>query len=78
MHLCRNPEPENVVAISEPEDCDQDISQEIDQIDRFIERRNAIRNGLKWMQNEVLEAFEFYKDSNNYQVSFISCYYFSS
>lgn len=68
MHLCRNPEPENVEAVSEPEDCDPDISKEIDRIERFIERRNAIRNGMKWMQSEALEAFEFYKDSISYQV----------
>ncbi|CAL4905068.1 unnamed protein product [Urochloa decumbens] len=63
----RNPEPENVAATSEPEDCDPDISEEIDRIDRFIERRHAIRNGMKWMQSEVLEAFEFYKETNSYQ-----------
>ncbi|CAL4890930.1 unnamed protein product [Urochloa decumbens] len=63
----RNPEPENVAATSEPEDCDPDISEEIDRIDRFIERWHAIRNGMKWMQSEVLEAFEFYKETNSYQ-----------
>ncbi|CAN6357068.1 unnamed protein product [Urochloa humidicola] len=63
----RNPEPEIVVATSEPEDCDPDISEEIDRLERFLERRNTIRNGMKRMQNEALEAFEFYKASKSYQ-----------
>ncbi|KAL6847197.1 hypothetical protein ACP4OV_023050 [Aristida adscensionis] len=58
---------DEVVASLSPGGCDTVISEAADRMDRLLAEKQAIRNGMKWMQTEVLEAFEFYKASSGYQ-----------
>jgi hypothetical protein len=52
----------------EPGICDPAILQEAAHFDRIVAEKELIKNGMKWMESEVLQAFEFYKESNCYQV----------
>lgn len=40
------------------------VLEAVDRFERIMEKKETIRNGMKWMENEVLQAFE----SAGYQV----------
>ncbi|TVU49027.1 hypothetical protein EJB05_00318, partial [Eragrostis curvula] len=41
--------------------CDPAISELADRFEEIVAKKEAIKNGMKWMESEVLQAFETYK-----------------
>jgi hypothetical protein len=52
----------------EPGTSDPAILQEADRLERIEAEKESIKNGMKWMESEVLQAFEIYKGASCYQV----------
>ncbi|CAN6335064.1 unnamed protein product [Urochloa humidicola] len=57
---------EEIVASLEPKGCDPAILEEADRFERILAEKELVENGMKWMENEVLQAFKIYEASSRY------------
>jgi hypothetical protein len=49
-----------------PTNTDPDILKAYYRFERLLEKEEAIKNGMKWMRKEVLQAFRSYRSSADF------------